>query len=130
MAPNLVVTIEETPARELWSNTRIFIKKKIPYVHAARESASLAAFNSLGQNDWRHAGPIHLDVVIAWPLKQRHLDFDNAVHALKSYTDGVFDRLTANDKQVVSMKVRQTNTQHPYIRYIITPITAGDTDET
>ncbi len=103
----LTIMIDQTPHSDLNPNARVHHMRKHKQVAALREAASYCALNGLKGGTWAWSGPIIVHAEIYWPSTRRVIDYDNAVASLKPAIDGVFDRIDANDRQMIGVLVHQ-----------------------
>jgi crossover junction endodeoxyribonuclease RusA len=87
------------PGRSLSPNGRVHWRKKASAVRAAKNEASLAAYQALGRcPGWSLADRLKV-TIRAHPAVARQRDDDNLIASCKPFRDGIADRLGVDDSR-------------------------------
>lgn len=126
----ITIVIPMLPDRLLWPNTGAHRRTKEPFVKMLRECAGLATHNVIMEvGDWFWIGPIETDIEVYWETHLRRLDWTNIHTALKPAEDGIFDKLSANDRQVEVVRLRQYKLPKGQEGFLVYTITALEEDD-
>lgn len=126
MPQPLAVAINMTPHTYLRPNAGKHERTQRPHRQALRQAGAAGAQNALRGREWAWKGPIILHVEIHWERGRNRLDWDGAITCCKGAIDGVFDKLTADDRQVTGIHLSQHGdpTGEGYMVVLVEPVEA------
>lgn len=113
MTPDpLIVRVDQTPHDYLSPNSDKHRRTRQPYADALKQAAACGAINALAGKPWRWDGPIRLRIEVYWgkrPSGQWHktMDWDNLLASCKAAIDGIFVRISADDRQIAQFDTPQ-----------------------